>query len=130
MRGTTVNVHDGETVVIGGIIRTRDDHRETKVPWFGDLPVIGNLFKATQDTAEEAELLIILTPKVIEGIADARRVSEFERDLTGLLPKEVLRSPLMGSLRVPPTDNDSAADGDANESEYDSQMLFDKPAKL
>lgn len=62
---TAVLVDNGQTVVIGGVYEFRDRADVTKVPWLGDLPVIGNLFKKKGRTKEKAELLIFVTPKVM-----------------------------------------------------------------
>lgn len=67
---TQVLVNNGETVVLGGIFEqiTRED--VAKVPFFGDLPGIGRLFKRTNTEDDKSELLIFVTPKIIkEGIA-------------------------------------------------------------
>ncbi len=64
-----VIVNDGQTVVLGGILQT--EHREdvTKVPWLGDIPVLGHLFKETTNTNNKDELLIFVTPKIVhEGV--------------------------------------------------------------
>jgi len=63
---TAVLVNDGQTVVIGGVYEFRDFDDVTKVPFLGDLPVIGNLFKNKSRSKEKAELLIFVTPKVME----------------------------------------------------------------
>ena len=63
---TAVLVNDGQTVVIGGVYEFRDFQDVKKVPFLGDLPVIGNLFKTRGRTKDKAELLIFVTPKVME----------------------------------------------------------------
>jgi type IV pilus assembly protein PilQ len=66
---TQVLVNDGQTVVLGGILATTHRTDETKVPWLGDVPVLGNLFKTTTKTNDKDELLIFVTPKIIrEGV--------------------------------------------------------------
>jgi type II secretion system protein D len=62
---TTLTVQDGHTIIIGGLITTKDDSRESKVPLLGDIPLIGLLFKSTTVVKERTELLIVLTPHVI-----------------------------------------------------------------
>lgn len=62
---TQVLIENGGTVVIGGIYIQQDRNTVTKVPFFGDIPVVGNLFKTTARTNDKTELLIFLTPKVI-----------------------------------------------------------------
>lgn len=63
---TAVLIDNGQTVVIGGVYEFRDRADVTKVPWLGDLPVIGNLFKKKGRSKEKAELLIFVTPKVMQ----------------------------------------------------------------
>ncbi|MFT3666583.1 MAG: type IV pilus secretin PilQ [Piscinibacter sp.] len=62
---TQVLVENGGTVVIGGIFEQSDRTDVTKVPFLGDIPVLGNLFKTTTKSSERTELLIFLTPKVV-----------------------------------------------------------------
>jgi type IV pilus assembly protein PilQ len=62
---TQVLVENGGTVVIGGIFEQSDREDVTKVPFLGDLPYLGNLFKTRTTTWEKTELLIFLTPKVV-----------------------------------------------------------------
>jgi type IV pilus assembly protein PilQ len=63
---TGVMVDSGDTVVIGGVyeFRTRDD--VTKVPWLADLPILGHLFKKTGKNHGRAELLVFVTPRVLQ----------------------------------------------------------------
>lgn len=64
---TAVLVDDGQTVVIGGVyeFKTRDD--VSKVPFLGDVPFFGNLFKKSNKSHEKAELLIFVTPRIIKA---------------------------------------------------------------
>ena len=67
---TQVVLGDGQTVVLGGILETNQTRQATKVPWLGDVPVLGNLFKTTTDTNNKDELLIFVTPKILrEGVS-------------------------------------------------------------
>ena len=66
---TQVLVSDGQTVVLGGILQTQHRVDETKVPYLGDVPILGNLFKTTTKTNDKDELLIFVTPKILhEGV--------------------------------------------------------------
>jgi type IV pilus assembly protein PilQ len=66
---TQVLVNDGQTVVLGGILETEERRDETKVPYIGDVPVLGRLFKSTRRTNNKDELLIFVTPKILhEGV--------------------------------------------------------------
>ena len=62
---TQVLVENGGTVVIGGIFEQNERTDITKVPFLGDVPVLGNLFKTTSKSSQRTELLIFLTPKVV-----------------------------------------------------------------
>jgi len=62
---TQVLIDNGGTVVIGGIFQQTERTSITKVPFFGDIPVFGNLFKTTGKTNDKTELLIFLTPKIL-----------------------------------------------------------------
>jgi type IV pilus assembly protein PilQ len=66
---TQVLVNDGQTVVLGGILQTTARDSSTKVPYLGDIPVLGNLFKTSTKTDNKDELLIFVTPKIVrEGV--------------------------------------------------------------
>jgi type IV pilus assembly protein PilQ len=66
---TQVLVNDGQTVVLGGILQTTSRDSSTKVPYLGDIPVLGNLFKTSTKTDDKDELLIFVTPKIVrEGV--------------------------------------------------------------
>jgi type IV pilus assembly protein PilQ len=62
---TQVLVNDGQTVVLGGILDTTRTTQANKVPFFGDIPVLGNLFKSTTNINNKTELLIFITPKIL-----------------------------------------------------------------
>ncbi|MDO9421631.1 MAG: type IV pilus secretin PilQ [Herminiimonas sp.] len=62
---TQVLIDNGGTVVIGGIFQQTERTSISKVPFFGDIPVFGNLFKNTGRTNDKTELLIFLTPKIL-----------------------------------------------------------------
>ena len=66
---TQVLVNDGQTVVLGGILSTTQREDDTKVPYLGDIPVLGILFRQTQHTDDKDELMIFITPKIVrEGV--------------------------------------------------------------
>ena len=60
-------VDNGQTVVLGGIYETEKASQVTRVPFFSDLPFIGNLFKSTIEIDDRTELLIFVTPKILQG---------------------------------------------------------------
>ena len=66
---TQVLVNDGQTVVLGGILTTTQREDDTKVPYLGDIPIIGHLFKTTDHEDDKDELMIFITPKIVrEGV--------------------------------------------------------------
>ncbi|MDQ6685591.1 MAG: type IV pilus secretin PilQ [Pseudomonadota bacterium] len=69
---TQVLIENGGTVVIGGIFGQSDRDDVTKVPFLGDVPYLGNLFKTRTTTTSKTELLIFLTPKVVTDRTAAR----------------------------------------------------------
>jgi type IV pilus assembly protein PilQ len=69
---TQVLVENGGTVVIGGIFELNETENEAKVPFLGDLPAVGNLFKSRQRTSNKQEMLVFITPKMVADAAGAR----------------------------------------------------------
>ncbi len=98
---TNVTVRDGETVVIGGLIQSRDSDTQTKVPILGDIPYLGALFRSTSVQQSKTELLVVLTVDILRTDEDVRRMSVEQRDKF-VLPDSVRRSPLMEGLRIRP----------------------------
>ena len=63
---TQVLVDNGETVVLGGIYEQTSTQSSTRVPFFGDLPYVGFLFKTDLNENRQRELLVFVTPKIIK----------------------------------------------------------------
>jgi type IV pilus assembly protein PilQ len=71
---TQVLVENGETVVLGGIFESENRTDKDLVPFFGDIPYLGNLFKRTGQSSSKQELLIFVTPKILkEGLSLSQR---------------------------------------------------------
>jgi type IV pilus assembly protein PilQ len=64
---TQVLVDNGETVVLGGIYEQTKNRQVNRVPFFSNLPVVGNLFKNTIQENDQSELLVFVTPKIVKG---------------------------------------------------------------
>jgi type IV pilus assembly protein PilQ len=62
---TQVLVNDGQTVVLGGILETTKSKSANKIPFLGDIPILGYLFRSTIDINNKTELLIFITPKIL-----------------------------------------------------------------
>lgn len=67
---TQVLVDDGETVVLGGIYEQETSEQVERVPFFGDLPVVGRLFRNELNEDNQSELLVFVTPQIVRGIDD------------------------------------------------------------
>jgi general secretion pathway protein D len=77
---TTVNVPNGQTIVIGGLITKADGTLERKVPWLGDLPIVGNAFRYDGTSTSRSELLIFLTPRIIMNDLDSELIKQIEAE--------------------------------------------------
>ncbi len=77
---TTMTVKDGSTAVIGGLVRNIMRRSESKVPILGDIPVLGVLFRTRSDQMEKSNLILILTPYIIRGEEDMRRIAERKKE--------------------------------------------------
>jgi type IV pilus assembly protein PilQ len=62
---TQILIENGGTVVIGGIFEMEETNQENKIPFLGDVPVVGNLFKSRTKESSKREMLVFITPKVI-----------------------------------------------------------------
>ena len=64
-------INNGDTVVLGGVYIERNVDSVTRVPFFGDLPFIGALFRSTKQSDSKEELLIFVTPKILKEAVTA-----------------------------------------------------------
>jgi general secretion pathway protein D len=71
---------DGQTVVIGGLMQTTKTETVTKIPLLGDIPLLGNLFKRTQNNDAKTELIIFLTPHIVAAPTELAAMSAKQRD--------------------------------------------------
>lgn len=69
---STVAIRSGESVVLGGLIRDNDSEGRSGIPLLMDIPVIGSLFSTTKTDSTRTELLIFISPRVLEGDQDLR----------------------------------------------------------
>jgi type II secretory pathway component GspD/PulD (secretin) len=63
---TTLRVKSGETIVLGGLIQREETHDTFKFPFLGDLPLVGQLFRSNSTEVRETELVIVITPKLVD----------------------------------------------------------------
>ncbi|MBU0616748.1 MAG: type II and III secretion system protein, partial [Planctomycetes bacterium] len=67
---SNVLIEDGHTLVIGGLFREVTTSRNTQIPWLGNLPLVGPLFRGKIDSAVREEVIVLITPHIIDGGAD------------------------------------------------------------
>lgn len=74
MAKTNVVVGDGDTVVLGGLIRDKSSENVTKIPLLGDIPILGWLFRSTNNISEKTNLLMFMTPRIIRQYDKVREI--------------------------------------------------------
>ena len=89
---TTVTAQSGQTIVIAGLISTSDNKVVQKVPWLGDVPYLGTLFRNTTVTRERKELLILLTPQVLANLQSPIALQDPGRVTREVLDQSVLKT--------------------------------------
>jgi len=73
---TSVIAEDGEIIVLGGLIKEKIARDQDKIPGFGDLPLLGWLFRSKTDQFEKINLIIFIRPTIIRTKADLERINE------------------------------------------------------
>jgi general secretion pathway protein D len=73
---TTAIVNNGESVILGGLIKSKNDVLDTKTPLLGDIPLFGELFKHTKDVQDKVNLVVIMTPYIIPQSKDLTFIRE------------------------------------------------------
>lgn len=73
---TSVIVKDGESLFIGGLIRDRKEKTDSQIPFIGNIPIIGSLFKRNTDSITRTETIIVLTPHIV----DSQNKETFQRE--------------------------------------------------
>jgi general secretion pathway protein D len=94
-----VGVQNGQTIVIGGLMEDKKTQTVDKVPFLGDIPFIGNMFKRTRNAKTKTELLIFLTPHVAARPEELKRMGEDELDGSKLVPSSVYPGAFQEHLR-------------------------------
>jgi general secretion pathway protein D len=84
---TVVVTPDGQTVIIGGLMQNNKASNDSKIPFLGDIPVLGNLFKRKARNDTKTELIIFLTPKIADETGQLAAMTAKERDNAQLAPK-------------------------------------------
>lgn len=86
---SSVAIQSGETIVLGGLIKDKNNYSRDGVPFFHELPLIGPLFGGTLRNNDKTELVVLLTPRVMKSRQDAQDITqEFKRKLSGIYFQE------------------------------------------
>lgn len=88
-----VAIQNGQTIVIGGLVQDRKTSTVNKVPLLGDIPLLGELFKRTEDSKSKTELLIFITPHVADQPHLLKEISEAEAN-----GQEIVKNAMQGEL--------------------------------
>ncbi len=108
---TVVVVPDGQTVVIGGLMQNQITESESKVPYLGDIPWLGNAFKRKQKSNIKTELMIFLTPIVIPAPSQLAGMTAEERSKVLLRPKSLPQMQLENLVdQLPDKSSDKSSD--------------------
>jgi len=67
---TTVELRNGQSFAIAGLLENESSNSKSQVPWLGDVPVLGALFRSSRYNKRETELVIIVTPRLVQPVAD------------------------------------------------------------
>ena len=96
---TTIGVSDGETAIIGGLIRKSDAKQENKIPVLGDLPYVGSLFRYRTQELSRRELVFIVTPHIVRNQSDMAKLVRAETQKLSLGYQDIVK--LQGSAAEP-----------------------------
>jgi general secretion pathway protein D len=88
---TTVVVKDNETVVIGGLVGDSTNDDTSRVPWLGDVPLLGWLFKAKTVKREKTNLYVFLTPHIVRTQQEAAVLYQQKRESMGEVVEGIIR---------------------------------------
>jgi pilus assembly protein CpaC len=96
---TTVELRDGQSFVIGGLLQSVGQNAISQLPWLGDMPVLGALFRSTSYQKQETDLAIIVTPRLVRP---ARPGDVIKTPLDSSVPVNDVDLFLMGKTELPP----------------------------
>jgi pilus assembly protein CpaC len=98
---TTVELRDGQSFVIGGLLQSNGQNAISQLPWLGDVPVLGALFRSAAYKKQETDLAIIVTPRIVRPTRPGDTV---RTPLDNTLPANDVDFFLMGKPEITPAD--------------------------
>jgi pilus assembly protein CpaC len=96
---TTLELHDGQSFMLGGLLQSDGTNNLNQLPWAGDLPVLGALFRSTDYQKNETDLVILVTPHIVKPLTPTDPI---HTPLDGSLPPNDVDLFLMGQTEVSP----------------------------
>ncbi len=105
---TTVELRDGQSFAIAGLLQTRNRQDVSQVPWIGSVPVLGTLFRSSSYQQEETDLVIIVTPRLVAPAVPGQRLAS---PLDSRLPANDVDFFLNGQMEVRKRYNDYVNSG-------------------
>jgi pilus assembly protein CpaC len=96
---TTLELHDGQSFMLGGLLQSDGTNNLNQLPWAGNLPVIGALFRSTDYQKNETDLVILVTPHIVRPLTPTDPI---HTPLDGSLPPNDVDLFLMGETEVSP----------------------------
>jgi len=99
---TTIELRNSQSFAIAGLLQNDTSNRKTQTPWIGDVPVLGSLFRSTRYRKAETELVIIVTPRLVQPASD---ISELASPLDHLSVPGDMESFIGGALEGPVADS-------------------------
>ncbi len=127
---TTTNlvVQDGNTIIIGGLIRDDLSRARSGIPLLSKIPVLGWLFGSTTDTEQRTELIILLTPRVIRNHADANNVtSDYVDSITKTGRGRIKKEELLKQKPIPPAPMSDTGGIPKKDTEIKREELLNQP---
>ncbi len=96
---TTVELRDGQSFMLGGLLQNDSQTNQDQMPWLGDVPVLGALFRSAAYQKNETDLVILVTPHIVRPL---RPIDPVHTPLDGTLPGNDIDFFLMGQAEVSP----------------------------
>jgi pilus assembly protein CpaC len=97
---TTVELRDGQSFMLGGLLQNSSQTNQDQLPWLGDVPVLGALFRSAAYQKSETDLVIVVTPHIVRPLAPADPI---HTPLDNTLPGNDVDFFLMGQAEVSPS---------------------------
>ena len=96
---TTLELRDGQSFMLGGLLQNTGNTAQDQLPWIGDVPVLGALFRSNEYQKNETDLVIVVTPHIVRPVAPT---AQLHTPLDGSMPGNDIDFFLMGQAEVSP----------------------------